>query len=236
MVASARESALRLTRFRSKARRCGETFRASWTDAVLGTFRMAAMACAAVCGVTAAQADAGQATFVSGEAANAALSAYRNLAASHTIPSLGTSTSSPSLRIDESTDAFAIRFLTPGTSERSIASDAPAGISVVRSSTSRASFSGLEAGTKVLRPSQTSAFLNALDFEDKHPAASDAVRRNSAAGKYIAEVFEPGAQYIFVGLSYPSSFPAGTSIGCNPQREFRYDTVSNVTTEVHPPC
>src|SRR5947209_17968456 len=111
MVASARESALRLTRFRSKARRCGETFRASWTDAALGTFRMAAMACAAVCGVTGAQADAGQATVVSGEAANAPLSAYRNLAASHTIPSPRPSTSPPSLRVDESTGHFADRVL-----------------------------------------------------------------------------------------------------------------------------
>lgn len=178
---------------------------------------------------------AGQATFLSGDAANAALSTYRGLAAKRAIPPLGTNASSLSITVRENTDEFSIVFGLPG--DRSASSELRSAVSAVRSSTSRASFSPWEAGTKTFGPAQTSALLSALDFAEQHPAATDDVRRNAAAGTYDAEVFEPGNQYIYVFMSYPGSPDLGkTAIGCNPHRQFRYDTVTNAIVELRPTC
>jgi hypothetical protein len=138
------------------------------------------------------------------------------------------------MTIRENADEFSIVF--GGRTDRSTSSEHRSVVSGTRSTASRATFAPSQSGEKSLGPAQTSALLTALDFADHH-AATDLMTRNAAAGSYVAEVFEPGNQYIYVYLSYPAGYPdLKTVIGCNPRRQFRYDTATNALVEVRPPC
>lgn len=180
--------------------------------------------------------DAGQATFVSGEAANAMLSHYRVLESQNVFPPLGNGALPVSVTIQESQDSFSIVFNASEPSGRQTASTARGALTGRRSSAARAAYSELESGSKELGPAPTTALLNALDFAERHPSARQAVRDYAAVGYYVVRVWDVGTRYLFVGLSYPSPYPAGTVIGCNPMRELRYDTTTGAIAEVHPPC
>jgi hypothetical protein len=185
-----------------------------------------------------AQSMAGQATIVSGDAAKTLLSTYRSLAATQSIPPLGTSASSLAITIRETSTEFSVRFTSSSNSGRSPSSDVARTFSVTRSLSLRPTFSDLVTGTKTLGPAPTSALLTVLDFASAHPAMSEVMRRYDATGSYVVDVFEPGyGNYIFVSMSYPGSSAAGkTAIGCNPQRQFRFDTLTNAVIEIPHPC
>ncbi len=184
--------------------------------------------CAAPCG-------AGQATFISGFAANNVLSTYRDLAARRAVPPVVSPAANVSVTVRESRDRFSITF--HGVDDPAASSDSRGAATTARSPSSRAYFSSLDAGTKTLGAVQTSALLTAMDFAEQHPSRFDSVRRSALAGDYVLEVFERGDAYIFVSMSYPGSAALRkTAIGCNPQRQFRYEASNNAVTEVKDPC
>jgi hypothetical protein len=203
---------------------------------MLKTFRCAITIVTAVF-VTVAPSLAGQATFISGVAANKALSTYRDLAAQQAVPPLTTARRNVSVTVEESTEEFSITFHGLETSGRSSLADSRGVASASRSTSDKAYFMDLAAGSKTLGAIQTSALLAAMALAESKPVQSASVRQYAEAGNYLAEVFEPGDRYIFISMSYPGSTALGkTAIGCNPQREFRFDTVSETVTELKGPC
>ncbi len=169
-------------------------------------------------------AQANQAFFFSGVAANEALREYRTLAATHKIPELGGLSSDFTISIDENRASATVWFSASG--------------KVIAQTTTRRATSDLTLnhnpdlnfGRTILSGASAKAMLGTLQMLSEHPSARPDLQLASAKGAFIAEVLIRSENHILVNIAFDVN-----SGGC-PVRSFIYDNVTGALSEGRPYC
>lgn len=173
--------------------------------------------------------------FYSGEAINALISQYHDLAKSLRFtpgrPQLITS-SSLSIEINENLNGASLE-ITDGDSIDSVRSFSRHDRRILNVAQLQ-----LWLGDKLLAGDEAAAFLMGLDYIESHPSPYPAVNHAIKVGQYIAEFFDRGGPDFFLNFSYPDpAASALTSIGCGfYPRMLIFNKATRIIREGKPVC